>query len=331
MDRDLVPVLRRRPELRSMTDFSERMELLAHAGVHGQRPMDRNPCARACSPGPGATGPAPVSGADRVFVFLLEAIGMSFLIGLPPLAPSWSGPPPSSWCSDPLHPGAAGMKQQAAVPRATRTRPRGRELPIDPSVRTPPTYVAGGCAWHGPVLRTTHARCPDGDPGTLAQCAPASRGPSLTPVDLDGTHEDPTALRRARAAARNRRSRPPAARSAPANANARCTGGEFDLAGSSIAGSWMPSARRLGGSEGSPTPVPGYLLDAERNTPRTSDARPRDRSGFLAQDSGRRRPVPDGIAETIGEGGVDALSIAQGVRSDAPSRSSPPRGSHTCS
>lgn len=89
----LVPVLRRRSERRSMTEFEERMELLAHAGVHGTSGR------WIVTPRKGVQflGPEERHRARarerrrRVFVFLLEAIGISFLIGIvPPLRVMWS-------------------------------------------------------------------------------------------------------------------------------------------------------------------------------------------------------------------------------------------------
>jgi hypothetical protein len=89
----LVPVLHRRREHRSISEFEERMELLAHAGVHGTNGR------WIVTPRKGVRflGPQERRRARarerrrRVFVFLIEAMVLSFLIGLvPPLRAVWS-------------------------------------------------------------------------------------------------------------------------------------------------------------------------------------------------------------------------------------------------
>jgi hypothetical protein len=175
----LVPVLRRRPELRSMTDFEERMELLAHAGVHGTNGR------WIVTPRKGVQflGPQERHRARarerrrRVFVFLLEAIGMSFLIGLvPPLRAIWSVTAVLVvllilyiWL-------LLAMKQQAAYPRAdAHETARAAKVPDRPSAAPTPTYVAeGAMAWARPTHNGMHAFA-DGDPVHVV-VRPASAG-----------------------------------------------------------------------------------------------------------------------------------------------------------
>jgi hypothetical protein len=160
----LVPVVRHRPEHRSMSDFEERMELLAHAGVHGTNGR------WIVTPRKGVQflGPQERHRARarerrrRVFVFLLESIGISFLIGLvPPLRAIW-------WVTAAF--GALlllyvwlllAMKQREARPHdvaeAARVPDRARPAP------TPRFVAEGAMAW----ARPTHNGMPafsDGDP-----------------------------------------------------------------------------------------------------------------------------------------------------------------------
>ena len=88
----LVPMLRKRSEAKSVQDFETRMELLAHAGVHGTSGR------WIVTPRKGIRflGPEERQRARarerrrRVFVFLLESIGLTFLIGMvPPLRAAW--------------------------------------------------------------------------------------------------------------------------------------------------------------------------------------------------------------------------------------------------
>jgi Flp pilus assembly protein TadB len=88
----LVPIVRKRSEARSVQEFETRMELLAHAGVHGTSGR------WIVTPRKGIRflGPQERQRARarerrrRVFVFLLESIGLTVLIGLvPPLRAAW--------------------------------------------------------------------------------------------------------------------------------------------------------------------------------------------------------------------------------------------------
>jgi Flp pilus assembly protein TadB len=88
----LVPAGRRRSDARSVEDFERRMELLAQAEVHGTSGR------WIVTPRKGVRflGPRERQQARararrrRIFVFLLEAIGMSLLIGIvPPLRVAW--------------------------------------------------------------------------------------------------------------------------------------------------------------------------------------------------------------------------------------------------
>lgn len=175
----LVPVLRRRPEHRSMTDFEERMELLAHAGVHGTNGR------WIVTPRKGVQflGPQERHRARarerrrRVFVFLLEAIGMSFLIGLvPPLRVIWSVTAFFGallvvyvWL-------LLAMKHRDAHPHgAGHETARAAKVPDRPRSVPPPTYVAeGAMAWARPTHNGMHAFA-DVDPVHVV-VRPASAG-----------------------------------------------------------------------------------------------------------------------------------------------------------
>lgn len=149
----LVPVLRRRPEHRSMSDFEERMELLAHAGVHGTNGR------WIVTPRKGVRflGPQQRHRARarerrrRVFVFLLESIGISFLIGLvPPLRAIWSVTAVFGvllflyvWL-------LLGMKARVAHPHDIA---RAAKAPEQPRAIPSPRYVAeGAMAWARPTF-----------------------------------------------------------------------------------------------------------------------------------------------------------------------------------
>lgn len=171
----LVPVLRRRSEHRSMSDFEERMELLAHAGVHGTNGR------WIVTPRKGVQFLGPQERARararerrrRVFVFLLDAIGISFLIGLvPPLRAMWTVTAVFGvllllyvWL-------LLSMKHRQAHPHDTARAAQAPEKP-----RTAPTarYVAeGAMAW----ARPTHngmSTFADGDPVHVV-VRPASAG-----------------------------------------------------------------------------------------------------------------------------------------------------------
>ena len=88
----LIPIGRKRSDSRSVEDFERRMELLAQAEVHGTSGR------WIVTPRKGVRflGPRERQQASararrrRVFVFLLEAIGLTLLIGLvPPLRVAW--------------------------------------------------------------------------------------------------------------------------------------------------------------------------------------------------------------------------------------------------
>jgi hypothetical protein len=89
----LVPMSRRRSEARSVDDFERRMELLAHAEVHGTSGrwiVTPRKGVRFLGPGERQQARARAR-RRRVFVFLLEAIGLCLLIGVvPPLRVSWT-------------------------------------------------------------------------------------------------------------------------------------------------------------------------------------------------------------------------------------------------
>ena len=88
----LIPIGRRRSDNRSVEDFEHRMELLANAEVHGTTGR------WIVTPRKGVRflGPRERQQARararrrRIFVFLLEAIGLTVLIGVvPPLRVAW--------------------------------------------------------------------------------------------------------------------------------------------------------------------------------------------------------------------------------------------------
>jgi len=88
----LVPFGRKRSDARSVEDFERRMELLAHAEVHGTSGRwIVTPRKGVRFLGPRERQQARVRARRRrVFVFLLEAIGLALLIGVvPPLRASW--------------------------------------------------------------------------------------------------------------------------------------------------------------------------------------------------------------------------------------------------
>src|SRR4029078_902213 len=88
----LIPIGRRRTDSRSVEDFERRMELLAQAEVHGTSGrwiVTPRKGVRFLGPRERQQARARARGR-RVFVFLLEAIGLSLLIGIvPPLRVSW--------------------------------------------------------------------------------------------------------------------------------------------------------------------------------------------------------------------------------------------------
>ncbi|MEP6758860.1 MAG: hypothetical protein ABJB55_06675 [Actinomycetota bacterium] len=88
----LIPIGRKRSDARSVQDFERRMELLAHAEVHGTNGRwIVTPRKGVRFLGPRERQQARVRARRRrVLIFLLEAIGLSLLIGVvPPLRPSW--------------------------------------------------------------------------------------------------------------------------------------------------------------------------------------------------------------------------------------------------
>ena len=88
----LVPIGRKRSDSRSVEDFERRMELLAHAEVQGTGGRwIVTPRKGVRFLGPHERQQARVRARRRrVFVFLLEAIGLALLIGVvPPLRASW--------------------------------------------------------------------------------------------------------------------------------------------------------------------------------------------------------------------------------------------------
>jgi hypothetical protein len=88
----LVPRTRTRSDSRSVQDFERRMELLAQAEVHGTSGrwiVTPRKGVRFLGPRERQQARARVR-RRRVFVFLLEAIGLSLLIGIvPPLRVAW--------------------------------------------------------------------------------------------------------------------------------------------------------------------------------------------------------------------------------------------------
>jgi Flp pilus assembly protein TadB len=88
----LMPIGRKRSDARSVEDFERRMELLAQAEVHGTSGRwIVTPRKGVRFLGPRERQQARVRARRRrVFVFLLEAIGLALLIGVvPPLRASW--------------------------------------------------------------------------------------------------------------------------------------------------------------------------------------------------------------------------------------------------
>ena len=88
----LIPIGRKRSDARSVEDFERRMEFLANAEVHGTNGRwIVTPRKGARFLGPRERQLARVRARRRrVLVFLLEAIGLSLLIGVvPPLRASW--------------------------------------------------------------------------------------------------------------------------------------------------------------------------------------------------------------------------------------------------
>ncbi|MEX0983508.1 MAG: hypothetical protein WD096_00490 [Actinomycetota bacterium] len=88
----LVPSGRRRSEASTVTDHERRMEMLANAEVHGTAGRwIVTPRKGVRFLGPNVRERARARERRRhVFVFLLEGLGLSFLIGLvPPLRPAW--------------------------------------------------------------------------------------------------------------------------------------------------------------------------------------------------------------------------------------------------
>jgi hypothetical protein len=89
----LLPSTRRVGSLvESVEDFERKMELLAETGRHEDGRWIITPRKGAAFLGPGARGRARArERRRRAFVSLLEAIGLTFLIGLvPPLRPMWT-------------------------------------------------------------------------------------------------------------------------------------------------------------------------------------------------------------------------------------------------
>lgn len=88
----LVPVGRKRSDARSVQDFEHRMELLAHAEVHGTNGrwiVTPRKGVRFLGPRERRQARARAR-RRRVFVVLIEAIGLALLIGIaPPLRPAW--------------------------------------------------------------------------------------------------------------------------------------------------------------------------------------------------------------------------------------------------
>jgi Flp pilus assembly protein TadB len=88
----LVPRARKRSDSRSVQDFERRMELLAQAEVHGTSGrwiVTPRKGVRFLGPRERQQARARIR-RRRVFVFLLEAIGLSLLIGIvPPLRVAW--------------------------------------------------------------------------------------------------------------------------------------------------------------------------------------------------------------------------------------------------
>jgi Flp pilus assembly protein TadB len=88
----LIPVGRRRSDARSVEDFERRMELLANAEVHGTTGrwiVTPRKGVRFLGPRERRQARARAR-RRRVLVFLLEAIGLTLLIGaVPPLRVAW--------------------------------------------------------------------------------------------------------------------------------------------------------------------------------------------------------------------------------------------------
>jgi hypothetical protein len=133
----LVPFGRWRSEKRTVADFERRMELLAHAEAHGTTGrwiVTPRKGVRFLGPQERQRARARVI-RRRVFVFLLEALFVSLLIGLvPPLRAVWYG---SAGIAVLLVTYAwllVAMKAHASVPRPAPERAVGRRA-------TPPEVV----------------------------------------------------------------------------------------------------------------------------------------------------------------------------------------------
>jgi hypothetical protein len=144
----LVPAGRKRSDTSSVEAFEHRMELLAQAEVYGTNGR------WIVTPRKGVRflGPTERQRARarerrrRVFVFLLEAIGLTFLIGLvPPLRVAWTATVALVGLLVLYVWALLSIKHRAPHPH---DRARAAQVPATPRVAPRPTYVADGpMAW----------------------------------------------------------------------------------------------------------------------------------------------------------------------------------------
>lgn len=139
----LLPTRGRRSEKRTVADFERRMELLAYSEVHGTAGRwIVTPRKGVRFLGPQDRERARVRARRRrVFVFLLEALGISLLIGLvPPLRAVWMASAVIAGLLALYTWALLTIKARAAHPRAAVGAARV------PAVATParPRYVADG-------------------------------------------------------------------------------------------------------------------------------------------------------------------------------------------
>ncbi|MGZ8565961.1 MAG: hypothetical protein ACXWXS_02800 [Actinomycetota bacterium] len=152
----LIPIFRERSEGRSVQDFETRMELLAHAGVHGTSGR------WIVTPRKGIRflGPQERQRARarerrrRVFVFLLESIGLTLLIGaVPPLRAAWYVSVGLGvllllyvWL-------LLSMKQHASHPHDVARAARVPQQKVPTPAPTPRYVAEGRTGWARPTFR----------------------------------------------------------------------------------------------------------------------------------------------------------------------------------